>query len=288
MRIATKRNGKILMILGVLLIVIGLFGFEILIAMFGEPAIYTPLAGLFIYLLFLIGPPIALVGIPLFIVGARRLPSKLMELLKGDANLRTRARIGFLAQQLGISEKDVVSTVFRLRSNGEPILIDNSALEVIYNPTLSPPTAHPSQLEVEAKPLEKPVQKEAPIFMRTGRFLSGIIIGTLTQFVMTELLAGIMMGIAAYLLGHEAIYALLVLLLHFLGPGIVAGITAGGKRTGAVAGCLAGLIYAALRQTSLEYAIFAVITLTIGGWIGGAIITESPPPPPRPTQPTPS
>ena len=288
MRIATKRNGKILMILGVLLIVIGLFGFEILIAMFGEPAIYTPLAGLFIYLLFLIGPPIALVGIPLFIVGARRLPSKLMELLKGDANLRTRARIGFLAQQLGISEKDVVSTVFRLRSNGEPILIDNSALEVIYNPTLSPPTAHPSQLEVEAKPLEKPVQKEAPIFMRTGRFLSGIIIGTLTQFVMTELLAGIMMGIAAYLLGHEAIYALLVLLLHFLGPGIVAGITAGGKRTGAVTGCLAGLIYATLRPTSLEFTIFAVITLTIGGWIGGAIITESPPPPPRPTQPTPS
>jgi len=282
MRIATKRNGKILMLLGVLLIVIGFFGIIMTPRSVYEQAEQTsiyPWYTIILSFMVLLGPFIAVVGIPVFIIGAKRVPSKLMNILKSSPHIRTRIKISFLAQQLGINEKDVVSTVSRLRSNGEPILIDNSTLEVIYNPTLSPPTAHPSQLEMEAKPLEKPVQKEAPIFMRTGRFLSGIIIGTLTQFVMTELLAGIMMSIFAYFLGHKAIYALLVLFLHFLGPGIVAGIVAGGTRKGAVAGCLAGLIYATLRQISLEFTIFAVIMLTIGGWIGGAIITESPPPP---------
>jgi len=140
MGIVTKRNGKILMILGVLLIVIGFLGYEILIEIFGEAVIWTPLAGLFIYLLVLIGPPIALVGIPLFIVGARRIPSRLMQTVKGETDIRTRCNIGFLAQQLGIKEKDVRSTVSRLRSNGEPISIDVSTSEVIYNPALSPPS----------------------------------------------------------------------------------------------------------------------------------------------------
>jgi hypothetical protein len=136
MGIVTKRNGKILMILGMLLIVTGLFGSMMLYAMFGEESAYTPLAGFFIFLLFFIGPPIALVGIPLFIIGAKRLPSKLMDLLKSGINIQTRAKISFLAQQLAINERDVVDIISRLRSNGQPISIDHSTMDAIYNPEL--------------------------------------------------------------------------------------------------------------------------------------------------------
>ena len=136
MGIASKRNGKILMGFGLLLIAIGFIGFEALIAMFGEASIYTPLSGLFVFLLVLIGPVIALVGIPLFIIGSKRLPSKLMEILKSTKD--KRAKVSFLSQQLDISEKDVISTLSRLKSNGEPILIDDSTLEAVYNSTLSP------------------------------------------------------------------------------------------------------------------------------------------------------
>lgn len=102
---------------------------------------YPTLLGNIVLICFLLGPALAVVGLPLFIIGAKRIPSKLMEILKSSVPMRARAKIGFLAQHLAINEKDVISTVSRLRSNGEPISIDYSTSEVIYNPTLSPPSA---------------------------------------------------------------------------------------------------------------------------------------------------
>ena len=292
--IITKRNGKILMLLGVLLIITGFFGMTTLAVMFegdfyAMPTIYKSLDAIFVFSFIPIGPMLAVIGILMFIVSSRRARARphalLMSLLKSSVDMRTK--ISFLAQQLAINEKDVISTISRLRSNGEPVLIDYSTLEVIYNPTLSPPTtpspptAPPSQPEMEAKPLEKPVQEGAPIFARTGRFLLGIVMGTLTRLVLAEFLAGIVMSFVAYLFGGgEYIFSLFFFLLHLLVPGIVAGIIAKGAKAGAVAGCLAGMISATLRQISLASTILVVIVLMIGGWIGGrAMSTESPPPP---------
>lgn len=280
MRIVTKLNGKILMILGVLLLAIGFFGIVLLGTMTSvyeqaeQTSIY-PWYTIVLSFMVLLGPFIAVIGIPVFIIGAKRIPSKLMEILKRSPLMRTRIKIRFLAQQLGISEKDVVSTVSKLRSKGEPVSIDDSTLEVIYNPTPSRPTAPPSQLEIETRPREKPVQKGASISARTGRFLLGISVGTLIRWVLAEFLAGIMMSFFAYLVGGgENIYALLFLLLFLLIPGIVAGIIARGAKAGAVAGCLAGLISATIRQISLPSTILVVIVLTIGGWFGGRVAVK--------------
>ena len=168
MGIITKRNGKILMILGILLIITGSIGTGILGAMFGDflsmPPIYMSLDAIFILSIIPIGPTLAVIGILIFIVSSRRIPSKLMDILKTSVD--TRTKISFLAQQLGINEKDVISTIFKLRSKGEPILISHSTSEVIYSPTLPPPTAPPlpmrAGVEMEAKPLEKPVPTPVP------------------------------------------------------------------------------------------------------------------------------
>jgi len=61
-----------------------------------------------------------------------------MNILKSSADMRTK--ISFLSKHLRTDEKDVVHTVSKLRSNGVPILIDDSTLEVVYNPALSPPS----------------------------------------------------------------------------------------------------------------------------------------------------
>lgn len=145
MGIVTKRNGKILMGLG---ITVSIISFLIMIIFpnllwtrIGEEYVYYPLAHIVYSCFFFVGPFVAVVGIPLFVVGARRIPSRLMQTLKGETHIRTRTKISFLAQQLAIKEKDVISLVSRLRSNGEPISIDGSRSEVIYDPALSPPSA---------------------------------------------------------------------------------------------------------------------------------------------------
>ena len=145
MGIVTKRNGKILMMLGVLLVVIGFLGVlfmppDVYRGQFEQTGRYPWYTIILTQMIVTIGPSIAVVGIPLFIVGARRIPSRLMQTLKGEMDIRTRCSIGFLAQQLGIKEKDVRSTISRLRSNGEPISIDVSTSEVVYDPALSPPS----------------------------------------------------------------------------------------------------------------------------------------------------
>jgi len=140
MGIITKRNGKILMGLGVLLIITGFFGMEILYVMFGESSTYLGLGMVFAFCFFVLGPMFAVIGIPLFIIGAKRAPLKLMGIFQSGPHIRTRAKISFLAQQLAIKEKDVISTVSRLKSNGEPVSIDYSTSEVIYDPTLLSPS----------------------------------------------------------------------------------------------------------------------------------------------------
>lgn len=145
MGIVTKRNGKILMMLGVLLIVIGFLGVtfmpsDVYRGQVEQTGIYPWYTIILLQMVVLIGPVIAVVGIPVFIMGARRVPSKLIDILKSSVPMRTRAKISFLTQQLSIKEKDVISTVSRLRSNGEPIPIDDSTSEVIYNPTLLSPS----------------------------------------------------------------------------------------------------------------------------------------------------
>jgi len=150
----TKRKGKILMALGVLLIVIGLLGITVKVEMYNlniityEDMIYSWYAVLLAFMV-LLGPVVAMIGIPLFIIGAKRAraPSKLILILKSCEGMRTK--ISFLAQQLGINEKDIISIVSRLKSNGEPVSIDVSTFEAIYAPTLSPsagpgePTSQP-------------------------------------------------------------------------------------------------------------------------------------------------
>lgn len=144
MGIVTKRNGKILMGLGITMSIISFLIMiifpNLLWTRIGEEYVYYPLAHI-VYSCFFVGPFVAVVGIPLFVVGARRIPSRLMQTLKGETHIRTRTKISFLAQQLAIKEKDVISLVSRLRSNGEPISIDGSRSEVIYDPALSPPSA---------------------------------------------------------------------------------------------------------------------------------------------------
>jgi len=142
MGIVTKRNGKILIGLGVLLIITGFFGIEILYALYGESS-YAHALGLSLlsgFCFFVLGPMFAVIGIPLFIIGAKRLPSKLMGIFTSGPQIRTCAKISFLAQQLAIKEKDVTSIISRLKSNGEPVSIDYSTSEVIYDPTLLSPS----------------------------------------------------------------------------------------------------------------------------------------------------
>jgi len=132
------------MALGLLLIFIGVSVGVISHRMFHQVHIIT-YEQLLVYSIvsidgFILGLVLAGVGIPMFIIGAKRIPSKLMDILKSSMHIRARAKISFLAQQLGTNEKDVIGTVSRLRSNGEPILIDDSTSEVIYNPTLLSPS----------------------------------------------------------------------------------------------------------------------------------------------------
>jgi len=155
MGIVRKRNGKILMILGVLFIVFAFFGIIIIPRSVYEQAEQTriyPWYTTMLGLMFMLGPIIAVVGIPLFIIGAKRMPSKLILILKSCEDMR--AKISFLAQQLAINEKDVISTISRLKSRGEPVSIDDSTFEALYAPTLSPPTRpreSSSQLKVKRR-----------------------------------------------------------------------------------------------------------------------------------------
>ena len=119
--------------------------------------------------LILLGPFMAVAGIPLLIIGVvrtRRQPSKLMRILKSNAHMRTRAKISFLAEQLGTNERDVIGIIYRLRSSGQPISVDLSTFEAIYNPASSP-TAPPSpsitRPRMEAKPEQKPVPTPVPL-----------------------------------------------------------------------------------------------------------------------------
>jgi hypothetical protein len=139
----TKRKGKILMLLGVLLIIVGFFGITMIPRSVYEQAEQTgtyPWYTIVLSFVFILGPFVAVVGIPVFIIGAKRAPLKLMDIFKSSSHIRTRAKISFLAQQLAIKEKDVISTVSRLRSNGEPVSIDYSTSEAIYDPTLLSPS----------------------------------------------------------------------------------------------------------------------------------------------------
>lgn len=141
MGIIMKRNGSILTRLGIattiISLLIGIFFPNLLFTKVEEEYVYTPLANI-VYSCWIIGPILVVVGIPIYIVGAKRVQSRMMEILK--SNIYARFKISFLAGKIGINEKDVESTIYKLRSNGEPVLIDHSTGEVIYNPTLSTPS----------------------------------------------------------------------------------------------------------------------------------------------------
>jgi hypothetical protein len=139
----TKRKGKILMLLGVLLTVIGFLGIIMTPRSVYEQAEQTgtyPWHTTTLSFVFVLGPFVAVVGIPVFIIGAKRAPMNLMGIFKSGPHICTRVKISFLAQQLAIKEKDVISTISRLKSNGEPVSIDYSTSEAIYDPTLSSPS----------------------------------------------------------------------------------------------------------------------------------------------------
>lgn len=142
MEIATKRKGKIMIRLGISMTILSFLALvffpDFLYKKIGEEYIYYPW-GHIAFICFFLGPVIAVIGIPLFIIGARRLPSKVMELLKSNMLMRSRAKISFLAKQLRINEKEVISIVSRLRLAGEPVSIDLPTEEAIYDPTLLPP-----------------------------------------------------------------------------------------------------------------------------------------------------
>ena len=139
MGIITKRNG--LLRLGITITIISflvmMFFPDLLFTKIGEEYVYTPLANI-VYSCFFLGPILTVIGIPVYIIASKRKPSKLMNILKSSADMRTK--ISFLSKHLRTDEKDVVHTVSKLRSNGVPILIDDSTLEVVYNPALSPPS----------------------------------------------------------------------------------------------------------------------------------------------------
>jgi len=137
MRIITKRNGSILMASGVLLTFIGVFGGAFYYSLYGKSWTYTPLGLVLAFFMILAGPTLSIVGIFLFITGTlylRKVPLKLIGILRNN----THAKISLLAQQLAINERNL-EHIFRLQLSGEPILIDRSTSEVIYNPALPPP-----------------------------------------------------------------------------------------------------------------------------------------------------
>ena len=161
MGIITKRKGKILMMLGMLLIITGFIGGMTLYGMFegdlyAMPTIYRSLDTILILSFIPIGPMLAVIGTLVFIVSSRRARphALLMSLLKSSVDMRTK--ISFLVQQLGINEKKVINTISRLRSNGEPVSIDYSTLEVIYNPTLLPSPTKAEKPSIPPTTVEKP------------------------------------------------------------------------------------------------------------------------------------
>lgn len=137
MRLITKRFGRLLIVLGLLVTAIGVLGGTIYYSAYGERWAYTPLGLLLAFCMILIGPALSLIGIPIFIISVvhlRRMSSKLMVILKNTMHTKTVS----LTQQLSIDEQDLKQIIFTLQSNGEPIYVDYATTEVTYGAALPP------------------------------------------------------------------------------------------------------------------------------------------------------
>lgn len=152
MGIITRRNGKIIIMLGFLLGIAGAVGVISTAAVLGhEPDwAYNPAALTFSFL-FIIGPMLTVLGIPVLVISILMWPrtcKKMNNILK----IVRHVKIDTIAQQLSVSEKEVIQAVARLQSNGEPITIDHSINEVIYDHALLPPP--PQFAEVKTPPIK--------------------------------------------------------------------------------------------------------------------------------------
>jgi hypothetical protein len=151
MEIVTRRNGKLLIMLGLLSIPAGFTG----VGVSASRELDMVFTALLVF-----GPFLAMFGIPIFIISTRRLPSKLMFVLRRNR----RMKISSVAQELAIGEQDVERIVSKLMSGGEPIQIDYSTSEVNYNPQLSSPAIE-TKIPVSAAQAKETVVAEvkAPV-----------------------------------------------------------------------------------------------------------------------------
>jgi len=132
MGIVTKSNGKILMFIGLAFFFVGLIGGSLSYATYGKEWGYTPMGYFLAFSMVVIGPILCIMGISVFVMGARRFqkyPSKLIVLLKSGA----RTKLSSLAKLLEISEKDVKRMIHELQLNGESIVIDRITTDVAYD-----------------------------------------------------------------------------------------------------------------------------------------------------------
>lgn len=179
MPIVTRRNGKLLLILGLLLTAVGFIGGMLTYSITRNRNWgFTPLGGVLIVLEVPVGPSLFLAGISILVVSGRRgreVRTKLLNILKIDLH----SELESLARQLGIAENDVVAAVHKLRSEGVPITIEKSTSEIVYNPSLlerSKPSRHRAVGKFFA---EWNSYEKASLFIA----VAGILVGILLQIL---------------------------------------------------------------------------------------------------------
>jgi len=176
----TRKNGKILMIVGFLLFSAGFLGGMVLYLASKNPNWgHTPLGLVLVLLVFPIGPVVGLIGFPVYLIGARRWPRRydqLVNLLRIDL----RVRLDHLAEELTVSQQEVLSVVSRLRLEGEPITFDQSTSEVIYKPVSTQPSAM-----VDRQSESKTATSRWPTYEKVSVILAitGIIVGVLLRIL---------------------------------------------------------------------------------------------------------